>query len=113
MLNTAIVMGRLTADPELKFTPNNIAVTSFTLAVNRSYAKSREESQTDFIDIVAWRSTAEFITKYFKKGSMIIIQGEIQTRTYQDKDGNKRKACEVVANNVNFAESKKSAQIKE
>ena len=113
MLNIAIVMGRLTADPELKFTPNNIAVTSFTLAVNRSYAKSQEDRQTDFIDIVAWRNTAEFVSKYFKKGSMIIIQGEIQTRTYEDKNGNKHKVCEVVASNVNFAESKKSAETKE
>ena len=109
MLNVAVLMGRLVADPELKHTPNDIPVTSFTIAVNRKFAKSGEERQADFIDIVAWRSTAEFVSKYFKKGQMISIEGSIQTRTYQDKDGNKRKAFEVVANNVYFTESKKAA----
>ena len=109
MLNVAVLTGRLVADPELKHTPNDIPVTSFTIAVNRKFAKTGEERQTDFIDIVAWRSTAEFVSKYFKKGQLISIEGSIQTRTYQDKDGNKRKAFEVVANNVYFTESKKSA----
>ena len=108
MLNVAVLMGRLVADPELKHTPNDIPVTSFTIAVNRKFAKTSEERQTDFIDIVAWRSTAEFVSKYFKKGQMISIEGSIQTRSYQDKEGNKRKAFEVVANNVHFTESKKS-----
>lgn len=108
MLNVSVVMGRLVADPELRHTPNNIAVTSFTLAVDRSYVKSGADRQTDFIDIVAWRNTAEFISKYFRKGQMMVVQGSIQTRMYQDKDGNKRKAFEIVADNVNFADSKRS-----
>lgn len=107
MLNKVILMGRLTADPELRHTSNGIAVTSFTLAVNRSYAKEGTERVTDFIDIVAWRNTAEFVTKYFTKGQLVAVEGSIQTRTYQDKDGNNRKAFEVVASNVYFAESKR------
>ena len=106
MLNTAILMGRLTADPELKYTPNNVAVTSFTIAVDRSYVKSGEERQTDFIDIVAWRGAAEFICKYFRKGQMIAVQGAIQTRSYTDKEGVKRKAFEIVAEQVSFCGSK-------
>lgn len=109
MLNVVVLTGRLTADPELRHTPNNTAVTSFNIAVNRSYARQGEERQTDFIDIVAWRSTAEFICRYFKKGQLIAIEGSIQTRSYQDKDGNKRKAFEVIANNVHFVESKKDS----
>ena len=105
-MNVAILMGRLTADPELKHTPNNVAVTSFTIAVARSYAKAGEARQTDFIDIVAWRSTAEFICKYFRKGQMIALQGSIQTRSYTDKQGNKRKAFEVVADGVHFCGGK-------
>lgn len=108
MLNVAIVMGRLTADPELRHTPSNIAVTSFTLAVDRSYVKSGENRQTDWIDVVAWRNTAEFISRYFKKGQMMIVEGSIQTRTYEDKNGGKRKAVELVASNVNFGEAKRS-----
>lgn len=106
MLNTAILMGRLTADPELKTTPNNVTVTSFTIAVDRSYAKAGEARQTDFIDIVAWRSTAEFICKYFRKGQMIALQGSIQTRSYTDSQGIKRKAFEVVADGVHFCGGK-------
>ena len=109
MLNVAVLTGRLVADPELRHTPNDTAVTSFTIAVNRRFARSPEERQTDFIDIVAWRSTAEFVCKYFKKGQLISIEGSIQTRSYQDKEGNKRKAFEVVANNVHFVESKKDS----
>jgi single-strand DNA-binding protein len=109
MLNTAILMGRLTADPELRHTPNNVAVTSFTLAVDRSYVKNGTERQTDFIDIVAWRSTAEFVCRYFRKGQLVAVQGSIQTRSYQDKDGNKRKAFEIVADNVHFAEPKRDS----
>ena len=107
MLNVAVLMGRLCADPELRTTPNGVSVTAFTLAVDRSYVKSGTERQADFIDIVAWRSTAEFACKYFRKGQLIAVQGSIQTRSYQDKDGNKRKAFEIVADNVHFAESKK------
>lgn len=104
MLNKAILMGRLTADPELKTTPQGTAVTSFTLAVERNYSK--DEKQTDFINIVAWRNTAEFICKYFTKGQLVAVEGNIQTRKYTDKDGNKRIAFEIVAEQVYFAEKK-------
>lgn len=104
MLNKAILMGRLTADPELKTTPQGTAVTSFTLAVERNYSK--EEKQTDFINIVAWRNTAEFICKYFTKGQLVAVEGNIQTRNYTDKDGNKRIAFEILAEQVYFAEKK-------
>lgn len=106
MFNFVVLTGRLTAAPELKTTPNGVSVTSFTVAVERPY-KSGEERQTDFINVVAWRQTAEFITKYFKKGSLIGIEGSIQTRKYTDKNGNNRTAFEVVANNVQFVESKR------
>ena len=106
MFNLVVLTGRLTADPELKTTSNGLSVTTFSIAVDRRY-RSGEERQTDFINIVAWRSSAEFITKYFKKGSMIGIEGAIQTRRYQDKNGNNRTAFEVVANNVQFVESKR------
>ena len=108
MLNVAVIMGRLVADPELRHTPSDIAVTSFTLAVDRSYVKSGTERQTDFIDVVAWRGTADFVCKYFRKGQLMAVHGSIQTRTYTDKDGNKRKAFEIVADDVNFAESKRN-----
>ena len=107
MLNVSVLMGRLVADPELRHTPSDVAVTSFTLAVDRSYVKAGADRQTDFIDIVAWRSTAEFICKYFRKGQMMAVQGSIQTRSYTDKDGNKRKASEIIADNVSFADSKR------
>lgn len=110
MLNVAVLMGRLTADPELRHTNSDIAVTSFTLAVDRGYVKAGAERQTDFIDIVCWRGTAEFVSKYFRKGSLVAIEGSIQTRTYTDSQGNKRKAFEIVANNVHFAESKRDSQ---
>ena len=110
MLNVAVLMGRLTADPELRHTPNGIAVTSFTLACDRSYVKAGAERQTDFIDIVAWRNTAEFVCKYFHKGQLVAVQGSMQTRTYTDKEGNKRKAFEIVASNVHFAEPKRDAE---
>ena len=109
MLNVAVVMGRLVADPELRHTPSDVAVTSFTLAVDRSYVKSGTERQADFIDVVAWRSTADFVCKYFRKGQMMAVHGSIQTRTYTDKDGNKRKAFEIVADNVHFAEPKRDS----
>ena len=105
MLNRAILMGRLVADPELRQTPNGISVCSFTIAIDRNYAKDRER-QADFIDIVAWRQSAEFVSRYFAKGKMIIVEGSIQTRLYEDKNGNKRKAVEVGADNVQFGESK-------
>jgi len=108
MLNQVALMGRLTADPELRRTPNDVAVTTFTIAVNRSYVKQGAERQADFIDIVAWRNTAEFICRYFKKGQMMAVTGSIQTRTYTDKEGKNRKAFEIVADNVYFTESKGS-----
>lgn len=107
MFNLVVLTGRLTADPELKTTPSGISVTSFSIAVNRNY-KAGEEQQTDFINIVAWRQTAEFITRYFQKGSMIGIEGSIQTRKYQDKNGNNRTVFEVVVNNAQFVESKRN-----
>lgn len=106
MFNLVVLTGRLTADPELKTTPNGIPVTTFSIAVNRNY-RAGEEQQTDFINIVAWRQRAEFITKYFKKGSLIGIEGSIQTRRYQDKNGNNRTIFEVVVNNAQFVESKR------
>ena len=110
MLNTAILMGRLTADPELRYTTSNIPVTSFTLAVDRAY-KNGEERQTDFINIVAWRQRAEFVSKWFKKGQLVAVDGSIQTRRYTDKDGNNRTVFEVVANNVHFAEKRDASAV--
>lgn len=103
MLNVVVLTGRLTADPELKTTSNGIAVCSFSIAVERRY-KAGEERKADFINIVTWRSSAEFVSKYFKKGQMIAVEGSIQTRQYKDKDGNNRTAFEIVANNVQFAD---------
>ena len=110
MFNVVILTGRLTADPELKYTnTGNIPVTSFSIAVSRRY-KAGEETQADFINIVAWRQTAEFVSKYFKKGSMIVIEGSIQTRKYVDREtGKNRTAFEVVANNVQFVESRRDS----
>lgn len=107
MFNLVVLTGRLTKAPELKTTPNGVSVCSFTIVVERRY-KQGEERQADFINVVAWRSAAEFVSKYFTKGSMIGIEGAIQTRKYQDKDGNNRTAFEVVANNVQFVESKRT-----
>ena len=108
-LNKVILGGRLTANPELKQTGNGVAVTSFTIAVDRKYQKDSEK-KTDFITIVAWRQTAEFICKYFLKGSAIIICGELQTRSWKDADSKNRYATEVVACEVSFAESKKASE---
>ena len=107
MLNKAILMGRLVADPELRRTPNNNSVTSFTLAVNRSFVRQGEQPQTDFIDVVAWGKTAEFVSRYFVKGQQVAVAGRIQTRMWEDKQGNKRKSVEVVAEEVHFAEPKR------
>ena len=106
MLNNAVIMGRLVADPELRTTGNGNSVTTFTVAVDRRFVRQGEERQTDFIDIVAWRQTADFVCRYFRKGSMIAVQGSIQTRMYEDKNGNKRKAVEIVADNASFCGSK-------
>ena len=106
MLTNAVIMGRLVADPELRTTGSGISVSSFTVAVDRRFNRQGEDRQADFIDIIAWRQTAEFVCKYFRKGSMIAVQGYIQTRLYEDKNGNKRKAVELVADNVSFCGSK-------
>ncbi len=106
MLNTAIIMGRLTADPELRTTNTGLSVTSFTVAVDRAYAKQGEQRQTDFINCVAWRSTAEFICRYFQKGSMIAVQGSIQVRSYEDRNGNRRTATEIIVDSASFCGSK-------
>ncbi len=105
MLNCAVIMGRLTADPELRQTPNGVAVTRFSVAVDRGYVKPGEERKADFINVVCWRQTAEFVTRYFSKGSMIAVQGSIQTGSYE-KDGVKRSTFEIVADNVSFCGSK-------
>lgn len=107
MLNKVILMGRLTRDPELKHTQSNISVSTFSIAVDRGYARAGEERQTDFIDIVTWRNTAEFVTRYFRKGQMIAVSGRLQTRKWQDNQGNNRTTYEVVADEVFFADSKK------
>lgn len=103
-LNVVVLMGRMVADPELKRTQSGVSVSSFRVAVDRSFSK--EERKADFIDVVSWKGTAEFVCKYFHKGSMIALAGSLQTRNYEDKNGNKRTAYEVVANEVHFAESK-------
>ena len=110
MLNHIVIMGRLTRDPELRRTGTGIAVTSFTVAVNRDFVgRDGGERETDFIDCVAWRQTGEFVSKYFTKGSMIVVSGRLQIRNWNDKDGNKRRSAEVVADNVYFGESKRSS----
>ena len=110
MLNRIIIMGRLVRDPELRTTQSGTAVTSFTLAVDRDF-KSRDsgEKSTDFIDVVAWRQTAEFVCKYFSKGRMAVAEGRLQIREWKDRDGNNRRTAEVVADNVYFADSKRDS----
>lgn len=108
MLNIIALMGRIVAEPELRHTPNGIATCTFRIAVERSFARAGEERKADFIDIVTWRKTAEFVCKYFGKGSLIAVNGSLQTRSYEDKNGNRRTAYEVVADNIHFAESKAS-----
>ena len=105
-MNVVAIMGRLTYEPELRVTPSNVSVLRFQIAVDRSYTPKNQERQADFIDCVAWRQTAEFISRYFHKGSMIAVEGSIQTSSYTDKNGNNRKQIEVVANNVSFCGSK-------
>lgn len=106
MINMVALMGRLTYEPELRSTQNGLSVLSFQIAVDRNYQSQGQERQADFIDCVAWRQTAEFISRFFHKGSMIAIDGSIQTRNYTDKNGNNRKAVEVVVNNASFCGSK-------
>ena len=107
MLNRIILMGRLTRDPELRRTGSGTAVTSFSLAVDRDFKSQSGEKETDFIDIVAWRSTAEFVSKYFTKGRMAVVEGRLQIRDWTDRDGGKRRSAEVVADNVYFGDSKR------
>lgn len=107
MLNHITIMGRLTRDPELRYTQSGVAVASFTVAVDRdSQPKDGGEKQTDFINVSAWRSTGEFVSKYFSKGSMIVVAGRLQMRDWTDRDGNKRTSAEIVADNVYFGGSK-------
>ena len=108
MLNKIILMGRLTRDPELRHTQSGVAVASFALAVDRDFKdRSTGEKSTDFIDVVAWRQTGEFVSKYFTKGRMAVVEGRLQIRDWTDKDGNKRRAAEVVADNVYFGDAKR------
>ena len=108
MLNNIVIMGRLTRDPELRRTGSGTAVASFTLAVDRDYSgKDSGEKETDFIDCVAWRHTGEFVSKYFTKGRMAVVSGRLQIRPWTDKDGNKRRSAEVIAESVYFGDSKK------
>ena len=111
MLNHITIMGRLTRDPELRRTGSGIAVASFTLAVDRDFGgRDGGERETDFIDCVAWRQTGEFVSKYFTKGRMAVVSGRLQIRGWTDKDGNKRRTAEVVADNVYFGESKRNSE---
>lgn len=107
MLNRVILMGRLVADPELKTTNSGVSVCSFRIAVDRSYVKAGEQRQADFFDIVAWRSSAEFVCRHFTKGSLIAVDGQLQTRQYQTKDGSNRSAVEVVADSISFTGERK------
>ena len=108
MLNKIIIMGRMTHDPELRRTGSGTSVTSFSLACDRDFKSQSGEKETDFIEVVAWKNTAEFVSKYFSKGRMAVVEGRLQIRDWTDKDGNKRRSAEVVADNVYFGDSKKA-----
>ena len=108
MLNKIIIMGRLTIDPELRRTGSGTAVTSFSMACDRDFKSQSGDKETDFIEVVAWKNTAEFVSKYFSKGRMAVVEGRLQIRDWTDKDGGKRRSAEVVADNVYFADSKRS-----
>lgn len=110
MLNHIVIMGRLTRDPDLRRTGSGIAVANFTVAVDRDFKGQDGEKETDFFDCVAWRQTGEFVSKYFRKGSMAVVSGRLTNRDWTDKDGNKRRSAEIVAGNVYFGESKKSSE---
>ena len=112
MLNHITIMGRLTRDPELRRTGSGVAVASFTIACDRDFGQNGQK-ETDFIDVTAWRNTAEFVEKYFTKGRMAVVSGRLQIRSWTDKDGNKRKTAEVVADNVYFADTKKDSATSE
>lgn len=108
MLNHITIMGRLVRDPELRRTGSGVAVASFTVAVDRDYKAEGQDRETDFIDCVAWRGTGEFVNKYFRRGSMIVVDGRLQIRSWTDKEGNKRRTAEILADNIYFGDSKKS-----
>jgi len=110
MLNKVILMGRFTRDPELRSTPQGLSTCAFSIAVDRNFVRQGEERKADFINCVAWRQTAEFISKYFRKGSLVALEGSIQTRSWDDQDGKKRYATEVLVSQVYFAESKRDSQ---
>ena len=110
MLNRIVIMGRLTRDPELRRTQNGTAVASFSLAVDRDFKNQNGEKETDFIDVVAWRNSAEFVSRYFTKGRMAVVEGRLQIRDWTDRDGNKRRSAEVIADNVYFGDSKRDAE---
>ena len=110
MLNKIILMGRLTRDPELRRTESGTAVCSFSIAVDRDFKSKNGEKETDFIDIVSWRATAEFVSKYFTKGRMAVVEGRLQIRDWTDKEGGKRRSAEVIAENVYFGDSKRDAE---
>lgn len=110
MLNKIVLMGRLTRDPELRHTQSGNSVASFTLACDRDYAAQGAEKETDFVDVVAWRNTAEFVSKYFTKGRMAAVVGRLQIRNWEDKEGTKRKTAEIVADSVYFGDSKRDGQ---
>lgn len=111
MINSVVLMGRLTFDPELRTTPSGVSVVQFQIAVDRNFQRQGEERKADFIDVTAWRQTAEFISRYFRKGSMIAVEGSIQTDNFTDNSGNKRKSVRVVANNVSFCGSKAESAV--
>ena len=111
MINSVVIMGRLTFDPELRTTPSGVSVVQFQVAVDRNFQRQGEERKTDFIDVTAWRQTAEFISRYFRKGPMIAVEGSIQTDNFTDNSGNKRKSVRVVANNVSFCGSKAESAV--
>ena len=107
MLNKIVIMGRLTRDPELSRTQRGTAVTSFTLAVDRDFKGQDGQKETDFVDVVSWRSTAEFVSKYFSKGRMAVVEGRLQIRDWTDKEGNKRRSAQIVSDNIYFGDSKR------
>lgn len=109
MLNKIFIMGRLTRDPELRHTQSGTPVASFTLAVDRDYKGQDGERETDFIDVVAWRSSAEFVAKYFTKGRMAVVEGRLRIRNWEDNDGNKRRSAEVVSDSIYFGDSRKDS----
>lgn len=109
-MNKAIIMGRLTRDPEVRTTPSQVAVATFTVAVDRRFKNANGEKQADFIPVVAWRKLSEIVSRYFRKGSRIIVVGSIQTRNWEDKDGNKRTSTEIIADEIHFVDSKKESE---